>query len=171
MVLAGFAFTGVSAAESPYAGEEAREIKALSRSVIDDYLSGQGMGYAKAAELNHYPGPKHVLDLAGQLGLTPEQTTQTVVLHALMKESAINVGKDLVAKERELDRMFALGSMTSDRLEELLSEIGALEAKLRFVHLNAHLEQKALLTQHQIRLYDKLRGYGATPGAGHDHGH
>ena len=51
-----------SAAEisSPYAGQETREIKALSRDEINGYLSGDGMAFAKAAELNHYPGPKHV---------------------------------------------------------------------------------------------------------------
>jgi hypothetical protein len=41
---------------SPYAGQEKREIKALSAEDIEGYLTGQGMGFAKAAELNHYPG-------------------------------------------------------------------------------------------------------------------
>jgi hypothetical protein len=52
---------------SPYTGQERREIKALSNEEIDRYLSGDGMGLAKAAELNHYPGPRHVLELADQL--------------------------------------------------------------------------------------------------------
>jgi hypothetical protein len=60
--------------DSPYVGQETRDIKALSQQDIDDYLNGRGMGYAKAAELNHYPGPRHVLDLAHTLALTPEQT-------------------------------------------------------------------------------------------------
>jgi hypothetical protein len=68
--------------ESPYAGEEARAIKALSDQEIEAYLSGQGMGYAKAAELNSYPGPKHVLELARELGLTPAQEEQTLTIHA-----------------------------------------------------------------------------------------
>ena len=34
------------------------------------------MGLALAAELNGYPGPRHVLDLADQLGLTPEQQVE-----------------------------------------------------------------------------------------------
>jgi len=51
---------------SPYAGQEKRSIKALSQAQIENFLSGAGMGFAKAAELNHYPGPKHVLELADQ---------------------------------------------------------------------------------------------------------
>ena len=49
-------------AQSPYAGEESRAIKSLSASEIQALRQGHGMGYAKAAELNHYPGPRHVLD-------------------------------------------------------------------------------------------------------------
>ena len=59
--------------QSPYVGQESREIKALSPQEISDYLSGKGMGLAKAAELNGYPGPAHVLELAAQLDLTPVQ--------------------------------------------------------------------------------------------------
>ena len=35
------------------------------------------MGLAKAAELNHYPGPAHVLTLATELALTPDQKART----------------------------------------------------------------------------------------------
>ena len=52
---------------APYAGLETREIKALSPEQIEDLLAGEGMGYALAAELNHYPGPRHVLALAAEL--------------------------------------------------------------------------------------------------------
>jgi len=52
---------------SPYVGQEQREIKSLSPDEVKDYLAGKGMGLAKAAELNHYPGPAHVLELASQL--------------------------------------------------------------------------------------------------------
>jgi len=52
-----------------YAGQETRKIKALSEDQIQGYLAGSGMGLAMAAELNHYPGPKHVLELAEKLQL------------------------------------------------------------------------------------------------------
>ena len=55
-----FLLLGVSSltfAQSPYAGQESREIKSLSPAEVDGYLAGAGMGFAKAAELNGYPGP------------------------------------------------------------------------------------------------------------------
>lgn len=57
----------------PYAGLETRQIKALSGEPVAELRAGEGMGLALAAELNGYPGPRHVLDLANQLGLTDEQ--------------------------------------------------------------------------------------------------
>src|SRR3954453_5821878 len=57
-----------AAQTGPYAGMESRPIKTLSTTEIADYLSGKGMGFARAAELNHYPGPAHVLALASELG-------------------------------------------------------------------------------------------------------
>jgi hypothetical protein len=39
---------------SPYVGQEGRKIKALSEEEVQGYLSGSGMGLAKAAELNHW---------------------------------------------------------------------------------------------------------------------
>jgi Spy/CpxP family protein refolding chaperone len=157
--------------ESPYVGQETREIKALSQQEINGYLHGSGLGYAKAAELNHYPGPRHVLELANELALTPEQTRQTQAMFETMKAQAVALGKQLVEKEQELDRQFAHGSIDAVSLQALLSAIGVLQAKIRYAHLVAHLEQKALLTQHQVQLYDQLRGYGAAHGKGHRHSH
>ena len=64
------------ASNSPYKGEHLRAIKALSEGEINNLLNGQGMGFAKAAELNPYPGPKHVLELADDLNLTSDQISQ-----------------------------------------------------------------------------------------------
>jgi hypothetical protein len=58
---------------SPYAGQEARPIKALSDDDQSALTQGRGMGFAKAAELNGYPGPMHVIELSQRLALTPEQ--------------------------------------------------------------------------------------------------
>lgn len=159
------------ASESPYAGQEAREIKSLSQQEIDSYLNGKGMGYARAAELNDYPGPLHVLELAKSLALTDEQLAKTQALYDRMKAQVAELGKTLVGKERELDRQFAEGSIKADTLRELVAEIGALEAKIRYVHLEAHLEQRAILSGQQVRLYNRLRGYGAGHPHGHDHDH
>jgi hypothetical protein len=71
---------GNANSQSPYASQESREIKSLSPQEASDLLAGKGMGFAKAAELNGYPGPAHVLELAAQLQLTPEQKTRTETL-------------------------------------------------------------------------------------------
>ena len=59
-----------AAAQTPYAGMEARPIKALSEQQVADLKAGRGMGLALVAELNGYPGPSHLLELADQLGLS-----------------------------------------------------------------------------------------------------
>ena len=58
---------------SPYAGDRTRELKALSAQELEAYVKGEGMGMALPAELNSYPGPHHVLELAEELGLSVEQ--------------------------------------------------------------------------------------------------
>lgn len=60
---------------SPYRGQEAGTLRGLSSEEIKELREGRGMGLARAAELNGYPGPRHVLDAAdaGKLSLSGEQ--------------------------------------------------------------------------------------------------
>ena len=152
---------------SPYVGQEFRSIKSLSEQEIASLRRGDGMGFAKLAELNHYPGPRHILDIAAGLELSPPQLNATESLFAEMQQKASVIGQQLLAAETRLDQAFAQGSIDSNSLEESLLTIGGLRARLRYVHLEAHLRQKQLLTHEQIRLYDAIRGYR---GAYHDHG-
>lgn len=145
---------------SPYVGQETREIKALSQHEIDGYLNGRGMGYAKTAELNSFPGTRHVLDLAEELALTEKQTVQTQAIYKFMKTEAVALGKQLVEQEGELDQRFADRSIDAASIKALSLEIGALQAELRFVHLKAHIEQRSLLTKNQTHRYDRLRDFG-----------
>ena len=62
------AFSTAALAQSPYSGMQSRPIKALSEQQIADLRAGRGMGLALPAELNGYPGPVHVLELADKLG-------------------------------------------------------------------------------------------------------
>jgi Spy/CpxP family protein refolding chaperone len=155
---------------SPYVGQEAREIKALSSQEIADYEAGKGMGLAKAAELNGYPGPAHVLELADKLQLTAEQRAATQAIMERMRTRAVALGKELVDEERALDRRFASHSIDADSLQRALERIGRLQGELRQSHLEAHVAQAALLTPHQRMQYNLLRGY-STGGehAMHEH--
>jgi Spy/CpxP family protein refolding chaperone len=145
---------------APYAGLETRTLKALSEQEVQSYLQGDGMGFALAAELNHYPGPKHVLELAEQLALSPEQRANIERQFTAMQGQAAALGRAIVDREQELDSLFASGTIDSSGLEQAVSDIARLTGELRFVHLRAHLAVKDLLTEHQIGLYDQLRGYG-----------
>jgi hypothetical protein len=153
---------------SPYAGAARQEIKALSPAEIDDLRAGRGMGLAKAAELNLYPGPMHVLELAGQLGLSTDQRAASTAIMARMREAATVLGAQIIDAEHDLDRTFAEQKIDADTLHAQTARIAALQGKLRAVHLGAHLEQRALLTPEQIQRYMTLRGY-AGPTQPHHH--
>jgi Spy/CpxP family protein refolding chaperone len=157
------------AAVSPYAGQENRPIKALSSDEIDAYLAGKGMGLARAAELNGYPGPRHVLEVAAELHLTPEQRQSTEALFASMQAEAQSLGRALVDAEKKLDQLFASQTITPESLSNTLQEIASVQAQLRGAHLKAHLAEVRILATEQNAQYAKMRGYGESNGQSADH--
>jgi hypothetical protein len=156
---------------SPYASQEKRTIKSLSDEDIEALFSGQGMGQAKAAELNHYPGPRHVLDLSEQLQLSETQRTETQQIYDRMHQDAVRLGALIVVKERQLDHLFATQAVKVDSLGSLTKEIAQLQGDLRLVHLRAHVEMKRLLSQEQVSKYDELRGYASSASPASPPGH
>src|SRR5258708_9062907 len=90
-------------AHQRYSGLQARPIKALSDQQIAGLKSGRGMGLALAAELNGYPGPVHVLDLAHRLDLSAAQRSKIQELFSRMKAETIPLVKHLVVRETELN--------------------------------------------------------------------
>lgn len=158
----------LAAEESPYVGQELREIKSLSEREVASLLRGDGMGFAKLAELNHFPGPRHVLDIADQLSLSPGQLSETRSLYEEMRRNAVALGRELLLAESRLNQAFQEESVSSESLESALLEIGEIRARLRYVHLEAHLRQKKLLRPEQIQRYDEVRGYHGGART-HDH--
>lgn len=156
---------------SPYAGYTDRPIRALSAEQQADLLAGRGMGLALAAELNGWPGPLHVLELAEQLQLTPTQRADTEAVMAAMRTQAQQLGERIVQEEQALDTLFRDRRITEAELAARTARIGALQGELRAVHLRAHLAQAALMTPEQRARYDHLRGYGGQPQGGGHHGH
>lgn len=144
---------------SPYADQEASGIAALSATEARQLREGAGMGLARAAELNRYPGPKHVLELAGELQLEPAQQAAALTVYDEMHAAAVKLGAEILAAEERLDRRFAHRHIDDDGLERATAEIARLRGELRFVHLRAHLRITELLTAAQIERYDTLRGY------------
>jgi len=160
--------------EQPYAGLEDRTIRALSAELIDDLLAGRGAGYALAAELNHYPGPTHVLALSDELALSAEQRTMTQEIFESMQLAAQGLGAELVDLESRLDEAFRSATIDRDSLIEITAEIARVDGELRAVHLATHLDMQDVLTPEQIGRYDELRGYApgdGEPTAGDHSGH
>jgi Spy/CpxP family protein refolding chaperone len=171
MMAATLATVGAAQAQhapaSPYAGLETRSIKALSSEQIADLKAGRGMGLALPAELNGYPGPVHVLELADRLELTEEQRKRVQEFHTAMKAETVPLGERLIAQETDLDRLFATKSVTTASLQAATADIGATQGALRLAHLRYHLSTLEVLTPEQVRRYGELRGYSGTGGHGH----
>ncbi len=166
------ASTGAALAADGYAGQQTRDIKSLSAGEIADLTAGRGMGLAKPAELNHYPGPAHVLELQQALGLTADQVRAVEASFARMSAAAKELGAALIDRERVLDRSFADRNVTPASLSTATGDIGVLQGRLRAVHLAAHLEMRDILTAAQVAQYDALRGYtGNTPPSAPPIGH
>ncbi|MEK6754991.1 MAG: hypothetical protein AABZ02_02450 [Bacteroidota bacterium] len=97
-------------------------------------LKGLGMGLASYAEENGYPGPKHVLELKDELGLTQDQLKKTEALQKMVAISAAAKGQQIVQAEEELNELFEAGTINGKVLRSKLGQIGNLRADLQFIH-------------------------------------
>ena len=169
-LLVAFVSSATVAQHSPYSGQEKREIKALSDEDIRQYRSGAGMGYAQTAELNAFPGPMHVLELADMLALSPEQRAATQRLMNEHKAEARALGVKLVEAERALDRLFASGRVDEMALAAQVRRVAAVQGEYRLAHLETHRRTRTLLSDEQVRRYGELRGYAGSHDARKQHG-
>lgn len=148
-----------ASAAGPYAGLQAREIKALSAQQVADLRAGKGMSLALPAELNGYPGPSHVLELAGPLQLTPAQAARTRTLFTRMQQEAQALGETVIQAEAALDRLFRSRSATREAVSLAAASAAEAQGRLRAAHLRYHLEMLDVLTPAQVAAYARLRGY------------
>ena len=162
-----------AAAQSAFVAQLDSPVRGLSAQEVDDLRAGHGMGYARMAELNNHPGPRHLLDLSGKLDLTEAQTEQVTEIFTAMQAKATQLGEEIVAREAELSALFAAGDVDQTKAQAQVTALADLYGQLRFVHLRAHLQVTLLLSPAQIVVYNQLRGYGDGTGqphaAGMDH--
>ncbi|MEX2643064.1 MAG: hypothetical protein WD270_06400 [Acetobacterales bacterium] len=170
LLLAGPALAA-AAEPGSYAPWESRPVSGLSAQQIDDLRAGRGMALALPAELNGFPGPRHVLDLAGELALTPEQRGRTEAMFAEMQREAAALGDRIVEAEMRLDRLFAGGDPDGEAVRIATGDVARLYGELRFTHLRYHIAMKRLLGPQQLAAYARLRGYDGGGGRHGDHGH
>jgi Spy/CpxP family protein refolding chaperone len=148
----------------------AQPLKGLSGEEVSQYLSGAGMGYAKSAELNHFPGPMHVLELGERLGLSEQQRAATKQLMDTHKAEARAIGAKLVAAERALEQLFTKETVDQPTLAEGVRKASTLQGEYRLSHLETHRRMRKILTEEQVKHYDELRGYSSERPA-HQHRH
>ncbi len=153
----------------PYADLETRPIKGLSDEQITGLRTGLGMGLALAAELNGYPGPRHVIDLAENLQLTDAQYEEIQGLFDAMQEETVSIGEKLIEQEAQLEQQFAERSVTPASLDALTQAIGVTQGALRAAHLKYHLATFAALSPEQVERYNVLRGYSIGVARHHRH--
>lgn len=161
--------TTAANAQTPYAGMQTRPIKALSEQQVADLGAGRGMGLALAAELNGYPGPSHVLELADKLELTTDQRASIKGLFDSMKAEAVPIGAKLIEQEAALDRQFASRTVTAESLKASTAAVAVTQGELRETHLKYHLSTVAVLTPGQMQRYAELRGYSEEKQMKHHH--
>ncbi len=145
--------------QPPYAGLLGRGIKALSHEQVADLRAGRAMSLALPAELNGYPGPKHVLDLADKLAMTDQQRQETQRLVDEMQSQAVELGAGLIEAEAELDRLFRDKRATASLVDEAAAKVGVAQGRLRASHLKHHLTTTRLLSPEQVAKYNLARGY------------
>jgi hypothetical protein len=147
---------GAAFAQTPYTGMQMRSIKALSDQQIAELRAGRGMGLALAAELNGYPGPSHLLELAEKIGLSDVQLNAARGMFEAMRAETIPIGERLIAQEAALDKLFADHTITPENLSVATAEIGVTQAQLRAAHLRYHLSTLAMLEPAQIQRYSMM---------------
>ena len=156
-------------APSPYVAQMTSPVRGLSAQEVDDLLNGRGMGQARMAELQSYPGPRHVIELKDKLGLSETAAARVQASFGRMDEEARRLGREIVEQEKQLSAAFAAGTLTPAVLASRGERLGRLYGRLRAVHLRAHLEVRPLLTAEQVARYNELRGYTSAMPASHQH--
>lgn len=149
--------------KTPYAGQQTREVKSLSAADLAEIRRGGGWGFALPAELSGFPGPKHLLELRDELGLSARQVAAIEQIFHGMQADAIAAGERFIAAQQAVDAVFSATAPDGKRLRSALQAAAAARADLRFVHLSRHLETGDLLTAGQIEKYQILRGYAPRP--------
>ena len=151
-----------SAGTSPYAGRSSSVVPSLTTQEVEDLLAGRGLGLARAAELNGYPGPRHVLDLQSELELDAETVASAEQLFREMQAAAQPLGARVVELEKELGELFSSRSVEEEMLAQKVDALATLMGQLRTIHLRAHIEMASLLTSEQRAEYQRLRGYASS---------
>src|SRR5712692_8515360 len=133
-----------SGTDAPYAGQQSSSVPGLSEAEVASLGSGAGMGLARPGEINGYPGPRHLLDLANQLALTAEQQTAVQALFDQMQAEAVALGDRFLNRYAALEQTFRDGTITMESMQQQTAELGLIEGEIRATHLKYHVLTRPL---------------------------
>lgn len=161
LLLVGTSAAGQEPLTSPYRHQAQSGLRGLDESETAELRAGTGMGLARAAELNGYPGPRHVLDAveAGRFEASADQVRRVRQIFDGMKSDAQRVDAQILAEEDRLEAGFRSATITEADLRSRVLRIAGLQGELRAIHLRAHLATRAILSGAQVARYNELRGY------------
>ena len=134
-------------------------IKSLTPDEYIGYKTGSGMGLARVAELNNYPGPLRVLELQKELKLSSLQKSQLKTVVDAMKFKVLEMGGFILLQEKKMNELFASGKADEGSIIYFTNKLGLYQAELRNAHLQAHLKTRRILTPDQVKKYNKIKGY------------
>ena len=134
-----------------------RRVHAALQEMESVIATGRGAGLAFAADQNNYPGPAHVLELKGRLGLTAPQERHVEMLQTAMFTASRPASSRFLEAEARLRRLFAEGLADESRVRAAVADVERARTEVRLVHLLAHVQTRAVLTEDQRRLYHEAR--------------
>jgi len=106
------------------------------------------------------------------LNLTEKQQEQITKLHTQTQTKAIDLRADLEKLQLELRGQLRADSPNKKVIDATVDKIAAKRGALQKLHLNNHLEVRAVLTPEQRELFDSRSSKrGLSKGHGHRKGH
>ena len=156
---------------SPYVDQLNNPIRGMTLDEITNLETGAGSGFARAAELNGYPGPRHILDFQEDLDMSKDQLEQVRALFDEMNAGARALGEEILQMETDLELAFREGTIDEASLEAKVTALAAKYGELRLLHLRTHLVSLKILSPGQVSLYNQLRGYDGHGEMQHDGEH
>jgi Spy/CpxP family protein refolding chaperone len=143
-----------------------QSIKPISEYNLPGVGKGEGAGSGEAAELNGYPGPAHVIQMAANLGLDDRQIGAVKAIHEEMLQAVRAIAGEVKERQHELDALFESGTVTVAALEKATSAVSEAQGRLHFVHFRAHLKTREVLTPSQISTFKQIQAQASMESAG-----
>jgi len=158
-----FSFSTGLTANEKYAfntiGLEDTPLKSLSKNHMSILEKGIALELTITSEINGFDEENYLLQMQDKISLVGKQQTNTNSEIDGIQNNAIKLGTELIYLEKQLNNAFSNKSINEMKLDQYISEIMNIRAKLRLVHLSTQLQVPNILKQEEVILYSSLRAY------------